>query len=299
VVDGTPISLATLQRELDRMRRAPAPGSGSIVEKGALPASDPEMQVAPGELQKLARALLDPLIDRQILASHARAANLQVREAEVQRATDALAEASRAAGLAFSEHLVQDGQTVEQLSDETRERLLAEKYVARELKVEKPTREELRDWFERHRADFEQPEEVHALQIFVSSAEEAKSLLDQIRKGTPFEEVARASSQSPDARRGGDLGFFPKGTMPKVFDDTCFALRPGQVSGVVPSRYGFHLFKLLERRGARSLTFEQAKAEVERRILEERRIAGERALLAALRANAKVTIDEAALARLR
>lgn len=299
VVDGAPIPIAAVQRELDRLRRPTPPGGGSAVEEGVPAGADAGMQVEPAQASRLARALLEPLIDRQLLAARARAAGLSVSDAEVQRSTDALAEAWRAAGGNFSEHLAQDGQTAEQLSEETRERLLAEKYVASQLRIDKPGKEDLREWFDRHHSEFEQPEEVHALQIFVSSAGEAKNLLDQIRKGTPFEEVARASSQSPDARRGGDLGFFARGTMPKVFDDACFALRPGQLSGVVPSRYGFHLFKVLERRGARSLSFEQARGEAERRLLEERRVAAERALLAGLRAKAQISVDEAALARLR
>ncbi|GAC1336588.1 MAG: hypothetical protein NVSMB23_01870 [Myxococcales bacterium] len=295
VVDGAPIPLSLLQRELDRIRRAPP---SSAQEGSAVPAADAG-QPEPGDPRKLARALLEPLIDRQILASHARAAKIAVSEAEVQRATEVLADDARAAGQKFNDQLAQDGQTVESLADETRERLLAEKFVAAELKIAPPTPAEARQWFEAHRADFEKPEEVRALQIVVASAEEAKNLLEQVRKGTPFEDLARAHSLSPDGKKGGDLGFFARGTMPAVFDETCFALRPGQVSGVVPSRYGYHLFKLLEKRAPRKRPFEEVRPVVERRLLAERRLAAERALLSSLRAKAAVKIDDAALAQLR
>ena len=216
----------------------------------------------------------------------------------MQDATEALAESARAAGVTFGAHLTEDGETQDQLADETRERLLAEKYVAGQVKIEEPTAAEVKDWYEQHRAEFDQPAQVHALQILASSAGEAKDLLDQLRRGVPFDEVARASSLSPDARSGGDLGFFARGTMPKVFDDTCFALRPGQLSGVIQSSYGFHIFKLLERRAPKRGTLEGARTEVLRRLTQERRIAAERVLLASLRAQAKVQIDEAVLAQL-
>ncbi|HXN56160.1 MAG TPA: peptidyl-prolyl cis-trans isomerase [Myxococcales bacterium] len=295
MVDGAPIPLSLLQRELDRIRRAPPT---SAQEGSVLPGADAG-QPEPGDPQKLARALLEPLIDRQILASHARAARIVVSEAEVQRATESLAEDARAAGQKFNDQLAQDGQTLDSLSDETRERLLAEKFVTSELKVEKPSPTEVRLYFEAHRSDFERPEEVRALQIVVATAEEAKNLLEQVRRGTSFEDLARAHSLSPDGKRGGDLGFFAKGTMPAVFDETCFALRPGQVSGVVPSRYGYHLFKLLEKRSARKRSFEESRPVVERRLLAERRVAAERALLSSLRGKAAVQIDDAALAQLR
>lgn len=295
VVDGAPIPLSLLQRELDRIRRAPPT---SAQEGSALLAADAG-QPEPGDPQRLARALLEPLIDRQILASHARAAKIVVSEAEVQRATEVLAEDARAAGQKFNDQLAQDGQTVESLTDETRERLLAEKFVAAELKVEKPSAAEVRQHFEAHRSDFERPDEVHALQIVVASAEEAKNLLEQVRKGAPFEDLARAHSLSPDGKKGGDLGFFAKGTMPAVFDETCFSLRPGQVSGVVASRYGYHLFKVLEKRSARKRSFEEVRPVVERRLLAERRVSAERALLSSLRAKATVKIDDAVLAQVR
>ncbi len=285
LVNGQPIPVPLVQRELDRLRRgapneAPAP-------------------VEPKEVPQLARALLGPLIDRALLVQKAHAAGLSVGDVEVQAEIDRLSQSAEQGGESFDERLKKDGQTPDGLAEELRERLLAEKFVAQQLPQQPMTSADLKAQYDAHRSDFDQPEAVHALQIVVSSAEEAKNLLDQLRKGASFEELARGHSQSPDAKRGGDLGFFSRGTMPKVFDETCFSMKPGTLSGVVPSPYGFHLFKVLEKRAAHRRTFDEAKAELERRVLVERRAAAERALLDSLRASAQITINEAPLASLR
>jgi peptidyl-prolyl cis-trans isomerase C/foldase protein PrsA len=139
---------------------------------------------------------------------------------------------------------------------------------------------------------------VHALQIVVTTADEAKSLLDQIRKGASFEDLARAHSRSPDARNGGDLGWFARGTMPKAFDDACFSLKTGQVSGVVQTAYGYHLFKVLGRRGPQKQTLDQVKDEVMRRAWTEKKTRAERQLLDQVRKGAQVQVNDAALALL-
>ena len=63
--------------------------------------------------------------------------------------------------------------------------------------------------------------------------------------------LARKHSLSPDAKQGGDLGWFERGAMPPIFEQVCFALPEGKVSDVVASSYGFHLFKVIGRRPAR------------------------------------------------
>ena len=291
VVDGTPIPVSALQRELDRARR----GAGSQVVDGFPTPS----KIEPKDLPRLARALLDPLIDRALLVQRAKLAGVVVTDAEVQSAVDALAETARASGETFADRLAQDGQTAEQFADDMRERLLAEKWVAEQTRGERPSPAEVRAWFDQHRSELDVKEEVHAQQILVATAEEAKSLLDQIRAGAPFEQLARSHGRSPDAQRGGDLGWFARGTMPKPFDDACFALKPGQVSGVVQTSYGYHLFKLLGRRGPRQRKLEEVKEEVARRAFAEKQAQAERQLLDQVRKGAKVEIDEAAFSLLR
>ncbi|HYV66470.1 MAG TPA: peptidylprolyl isomerase, partial [Myxococcales bacterium] len=251
------------------------------------------------DLPRLARALLDPLIDRALLLQRAKAAGMTVSDAEVQSALDALAETARASGESFADRLAQDGQTTEQFAEEMRERLLAEKWVAEQTRGEKPSAPEVRAWFDQHRSDLDVKEEVHAQQILLATAEEAKSLLDQIRAGASFEQLARSHGRSPDAQRGGDLGWFPRGTMPKAFDDACFTLKPGQVSGVVQTSYGYHLFKVLGRRGPRQRKFEEVKDEVARRAFAEKQAQAERQLLEQVRKSAKIQIDEASFSLLR
>ena len=285
LVNGVPIPVSRLQLELDRVRRP---------SDGATPAP-----ALPQELPRLAHAVLDTLIDRAVVVQRAKATGLTVSEADVQRSTDTLAEDARKGGQSFVERLRSDGQTMEALTDETRERLLAEHYVAEQTRAEHASPAEARAWFDQHRAELDTPEEVHAQQLVVSSADEAKSLLDQLRKGAPFDELARAHSTSPDARGGGDLGWFPRGKMPRQFDDACFPLAAGKLSGVVASPYGFHIFKVLGKRGAKHRSFEELKTEVERRATAEKRTQAERQLLAQLRRAAEIRIDESSFVLLK
>jgi parvulin-like peptidyl-prolyl isomerase len=283
-VNGAPIPVARVQTELDRMRRG--------TEEG-------EAKVAPQEVPKLARAVLDGLVDRAIVLQRARSAGMSVSEAEVQRATDALADDARKGGAAWGEQLARAGLNPEQLSDDTRDRLLAEKYVAEQTRAERASPAEVRAYYDTHRAEFEDPEAVHCLQIALRTPEEAKSVLDQLRAGISFDKVARQSGTSPDARSGGDLGWFSKGTMPKVFDETCFSLGTNKLSGVVASPYGYHVFKLLGRRAPRTRKFEEVKDEADRRATMDKRAQAERQLLLQLRAAAVVKVDESALALVR
>src|SRR5712671_4844453 len=103
-VNGSPIPVSRVQLELDRMRL------GSE-ESG-------EAKVAPQDIPKQARAVLDALVDRALVLQRAKAAGLSVSEAEVQRATDALADDTRKSGAAWGEHLARAGLNPEQLSDE-------------------------------------------------------------------------------------------------------------------------------------------------------------------------------------
>jgi len=280
-VNGAPIPVGRVQGELDRLRRGSDEG---------------DAKVAAQDVPRLARAVLDAMIDRAVVVQRAKAAGFSVSEAEVQRATDAMADDARKSGAAWGEQLARAGLNPEQLSDETRERLLLEKYVSEQTRAERASAAETRAWYDAHRAEFEDPEAVHCLQIAVRTLEEAKSILDQLRAGAPFDKLARQSGISPDARNGGDLGWFSRGTMPKVFDDTCFSLGSNKISGVVPSPYGYHVFKVLGRRPPRTRKFEDVKAEAERRATAEKRALAERQLLQQLRSAAEIKVDEAALA---
>jgi peptidyl-prolyl cis-trans isomerase C len=90
------------------------------------------------------------------------------------------------------------------------------------------------------------PDKVHCAHILVKSESEAKAVLERLKKGEKFGNVARAVSRCPSRKRGGDLGTFTRGKMVKEFENAAFALQKGEVSGVAKTKFGCHIIKRLE-----------------------------------------------------
>jgi parvulin-like peptidyl-prolyl isomerase len=89
------------------------------------------------------------------------------------------------------------------------------------------------------------PDKVHCAHILVKTEQEAKTVLERLNKGGKFANIAMEISLCPSGKKGGDLGTFGRGKMVKEFEVGAFALEKGQVSGLVKTKYGYHIIKRL------------------------------------------------------
>ncbi len=116
---------------------------------------------------------------------------------------------------------------------------------------------------------FEIPAQAHAKHILImgktsENKAAAQRLLTQIRDGANFEDLAKTHSQDPgSAANGGDLGWFPKGRMVKEFDEAVQSLtKPGELSGIVESQYGYHIIRLEARKDATMRPYEEVREQL-------------------------------------
>jgi parvulin-like peptidyl-prolyl isomerase len=132
---------------------------------------------------------------------------------------------------------------------------------------------------------------VRIEQILVSSREEAKRIRREILDGEDFSGLAQRHSQAPEGIRGGDMGYLAPGDLPEALEKAVFALDEGEVSAVISSPYGYHIFKVLEKGPADGLDadfrLEKARKEIRRQKLE----AAYRPWLDELRTRYKITVN--------
>jgi peptidyl-prolyl cis-trans isomerase C len=128
-----------------------------------------------------------------------------------------------------------------------------------------------------------------------ATPEQEKAALDKIKAievelkgGKDFEEVATRMSEGPSAPKGGDLGFFGAGQMVKPFEEKAFAMKVGEVSGPVRTRFGFHIIKVVDKREERKKTFEEVKDQIEQSLKNKKFFQERRALLETLEKEAKI-----------
>jgi parvulin-like peptidyl-prolyl isomerase len=122
----------------------------------------------------------------------------------------------------------------------------------------------------------------------------AADLVGQLKRGASFAELARRYSDDPATRqRGGDLGFFTRDTHTPRFDEVAFALKPGQLSEVVETEYGFHVIKATEHAPQRARRFDEVRAQIEQQLLAHKRAERLTSWLDAHRRAASISIDPA------
>lgn len=146
-------------------------------------------------------------------------------------------------------------------------------------------------YFEENRSRYRTPERVRIRQIVVEDEAKARQLRAQLGEGADFATLAAENSLAPEAGEGGLLPAFARGEMPEVFDEA-FKLRPGGLSRVLESPYGFHLFRSEARIPAHDPELTEVRDAV-RMELEQKRLAElRRGWLRGLRRNANIRVNE-------
>ena len=133
------------------------------------------------------------------------------------------------------------------------------------------TEAKLRQAYDQYAKDAPKTEEVHARHILVSSEQEAKDIIDQLKKGADFANLAKDKTTDPSGKsNGGDLGYFTKQDMVPEFANAAFAMKPGDVSQTpVKTQFGWHVIKVEDKRAGKAGTYEQVAPEIAQQMTQQ------------------------------
>jgi parvulin-like peptidyl-prolyl isomerase len=210
---------------------------------------------SPKAYKQLRQKALDALIDKELLWQEALKRGVVISDEVVQNQIDQTRQAIGGAEV-FTRRLADAGFDEAGFTEYTRRELAAQQVFADLVRVAEPDEQQVRAFFEEHRAEMSRPEQIQARHILIkvpqgadaATVEAARLRLEEMRmkvtQGEDFASVARSGSEDATASVGGDLGYFPRGRMMPAFDAAAFALAPGEVSAPVRTPLGWHLIYL-------------------------------------------------------
>ncbi len=152
------------------------------------------------------------------------------------------------------------------------EKLLIEKYTYALVKDIAVTDGEIQAYYAAHKSDFFRPERVKVSQILLRTEEKAIEVLARV-KAEPedvFRTVARQESTGPETSASGEMGTFSPGQLPFEIEKVIFSLKEGEISQIVQSSYGFHIFRLDKRFPPELVTLEQAAPGIRTKLLDDK-----------------------------
>jgi peptidyl-prolyl cis-trans isomerase SurA len=262
VVDGEVITLSDLDEAM------PLYGMGNILDTGN--PLDKEIK-----LRQARKELLDRLIEERLLQRVAQRFGIKVEDPEVDEAIERMQQQANVNEEKMVQELADQGLTLEGyrhfLAAQIRKARIIEAAIKPTVSM---TEEKIRGYYENHKNNYLFPE-VRVSQILIQVSPEStpkdweqakkkvETVLQSLRKGTPFEELAsRYSDDTPSASSGGDLGFFKRGEMVPMLEAVVFRTQAGEVSEVIQSSQGFHIFKVTDVRPGSIAPFEEIEAQV-------------------------------------
>jgi peptidyl-prolyl cis-trans isomerase C len=196
---------------------------------------------------------------------------------------------------------------VQRVAKERMVRLFTQQEIVDKVKPSDVTEDEVKKFYAAHASDFVRPEAVRVSQILVKDRAKAQKVL-AVAKALPkgdqkaFRDLVAKESEDPDSKqRGGDLTQFDRSStlFPSPVVAAAFALKDiGDLSDLVTTHKGYVILKLTDRRPAQSRSLDDARLEIQRRLLEEMRAKKKQELVAQARRTIKVEVDEDALAKL-
>ncbi|MEJ2718423.1 MAG: peptidylprolyl isomerase, partial [Deltaproteobacteria bacterium] len=155
---------------------------------------------------------------------------------------------------------------------------LAKEYFRRRLaKAPHVSEKELKDYYKSHISEFTPPEEIKARHILLKTQAQANRVLQQIKEGKDFAELAKKYSIDPAAAKGGRLElpdgreWLPKGSFEASFDHVLFGIPKGGIGGPIKTQFGWHILKVDDKRQPKARSFVEVRNMIKSRLEDERR----------------------------
>ena len=259
-VNGTAITRPELQRAV----------------KVLLTQNQVEEPLSPEAMQQAQGAALDQLIAAELLYQEASKLTVKDLDKRVEEKV-ALNRSKFGSDEELEKALKGVGMTLKDMRDFTRKDVIISNLIQTRFAANAPlpSDAEARQFYQENLEKyFKKAESVRASHILIgvdekASAEErtrakekAEAILKRVNAGEDFAAIAKADSTCPSSAQGGDLGTFGRGQMVPSFEQAAFAMKPGEVSQVVETKFGYHIIKLTEKQEATTEKFEDVKGKI-------------------------------------
>lgn len=222
-----------------------------------------KVQLPPQDI--LRRQVLEQMITERAQVQQAKDAGIRIDDAELNQAMDRVAANQKMSTAQLRSTVEKDGMKWGDFREEIRDQMMIARIREREVDAKINVTPGEVDNFLANQTGTGAGEEVHLAHILIRIPEGASpetlqklrfkaiGIDEQAKSGRDFSQLAASYSEANDALQGGDLGFRPVDSLPQVMSAAVANLRPGQVSEVVRSPSGFHIVKLIARRGGHAL----------------------------------------------
>jgi peptidyl-prolyl cis-trans isomerase SurA len=213
----------------------------------------------PTEIEARQKDLLRDMIDQQLLLSRGKELSISP-DAEVVRRLDDIRKQNHMDTMEDLEKAVrQEGLSYEDFKANIANSIISQEVVSEEVgrKLTLTAKQE-QAYYDAHKQDYAQPEQVRLSEILIPTPDDAtdaqiapaqakaNEVVAKLKAGAKFEDMVKRYSGGPNADKGGDLGDYPRGQLPKVLEDQTFVLQPGQWTAPIRTRQGFVIEEVTE-----------------------------------------------------
>ncbi len=257
-------------------------------------------ELPPEELQALRAQMLDMLVQEEVLRQASVQAGIKIGDPEVEQRL-ATMQASFSTPEGYDRSLEEQGLSAAEVREQIRQNLAIEALI--KSKVTDPisvSKEEVAQYFAANREKLRRAESAHVQEIYVplrGSAQEKtrtrqamEGVLREARGGKDFSQLAREFSRGANASSGGDIGWLTRSGPKPLLAAAALKLKPGEISDIVETPGGFHLLKVLEIKPASNVSLEEARAQIEAKLREDKDQAALERYVSDLKAGARIEI---------